>query len=60
MKNPKRDAPQTTSEFQDQLRRLLRTAYGNDVDIGGSVDCRNGPYMPDYELQITEITKLEE
>ncbi len=57
MKNPKRGGPQTSQEFRRQLRRLLRTAFENDVDVEGAFNCRNGPSMPDYEVLITEIEK---
>lgn len=47
----------TEAEFEEYIRRLIRTAYENGVDFEGSWDIRNGKSLPDWEVMVHKLTK---
>ncbi|WP_267641184.1 hypothetical protein [Haloarchaeobius amylolyticus] len=51
------DGPETADEFRQEIRRLVRLASENGLEIEGGITCRNGDTFPDYEVHVTEIAK---
>lgn len=53
------DAVTTAEELDDALHELLITAYSNGVDPVGSWVVRNGSEVPDWEVEVSRLAKLE-
>lgn len=54
------NAPTDKEAFNRALNALLQAAHENDVNLGRSWDCRNGPAHPDWDITIVEVKKLPE
>jgi hypothetical protein len=52
--------PVTREELNDDLKRLLRRAAGNGVDVRGGWACRNGQGHSDWDVVVTEVQKTGE
>lgn len=53
------DAITTEAELDSAFQHLLVSAFENGVDPGGSWVVRNGPAMPDWEINVSELAKQE-
>jgi hypothetical protein len=51
---------ETASEFNEQLRELLESAYRNDVEVEGGWDCRSSSSSPDWDVVVSEIEAAED
>ena len=49
----------TEAELDSAFQHLLLSAFENGVDPGGSWVVRNGTSMPDWEINVSELTKRE-
>jgi hypothetical protein len=49
------DGPTTEEAFQNQLRRLVRTADANGVDVEGGWTCRTDDGRSDWGVEILEL-----
>lgn len=49
----------TEAELDTTLNHLMVSAFENGVDPGGSWVVRNGASMPDWEIYVSELAKLE-
>lgn len=55
------ESPESRYDLQIALRSLLRKAYENDVDVAdhGYPIRHEDLRMPDWEVEVTQITKAE-
>lgn len=56
--NPFTDAVTTGDEFETTLRQLVLAAVKNDIDPSGPWVYRNGQGVTDWEVMVTELSKV--
>lgn len=58
--NSPRTDPNTDSDVNELLKRLLTEAARNGVSVEGGWTVRNGPDLPDWDIHITQVTKPDD
>lgn len=48
------------ADMNAELVALFRRAHANGVDVMGGWECRNDGDLPDWDVVVTEVQKLEQ
>lgn len=55
--NPFRHRELTDDQFDALLGQLLDAAWASEIDLRGTRAYRNGPEVPDWEIEVVELEK---